>query len=108
MTSIEVFCASGNSACIFAQGSCAFSVLELSHHVQDNMEVRYMNWETDLQRLHSRKGSAQQLQDSPKQPEWLQDIPQMEDSATFDIILGSDVVYEVRSAKRGLLVVVIK
>ncbi len=64
--------------------------------------MRYMNWETDLQRHHSCKASAQHINASPKDPVWLQDIPQMEDSATFDVVLGSDVLYEVRFAAKGL------
>ena len=66
--------------------------------VQDNMEVRYMNWETDLQRLCSYKTPAHATKPTPKQPSWIRDIPQIEDSATFDILLGSDVLYEVCSA----------
>ena len=68
--------------------------------VQDNMEVRYMNWETDLHRLQSRGISAHPVNSTLKQPEWLRDIPQMEDSATFGIILGSDILYEVCSAAK--------
>ena len=70
--------------------------------------MRYLSWETDLRRLHSCKGSAQPIDASFKAPDWLQDIPQMEDSATFDVILGSDVLYEVRSAAPGILIVVMK
>ena len=55
-----------------------------------------MNWETDLHRLQSCKGSAHSARADSEQPEWLQDIPQIEDTATFDVILGSDVLYEVR------------
>ena len=67
--------------------------------------MRYLSWETDVRRLQSCKGSAQSIDASPKAPDWLQDIPQMEDSATFDVILGSDVLYEVRSHAEGLLLV---
>ena len=62
-----------------------------------------MDWETDLHRLHSCKASAHSLSADPKEPDWLQDIPQMEDSATFDTILGSDVLYEVCSAAPAVL-----
>ena len=51
------------------------------------------------------KAQLNQLDASPKAPDWLQDIPQMEDSATFDVILGSDMLYEVRSHAEGLLLV---
>ena len=54
-----------------------------------------MNWETDLHRLESCKGSAHPARAGSKQPEWLQDTPQIDDTATFDVILGSDVLYEV-------------
>ena len=66
--------------------------------------MRYMNWETDLRHFHSCKSSAQHIDASPKEQVWLQDIPQMEDSATFDVILGSDVLYEVCSAAQDLFI----
>lgn len=61
------------------------------------MEIRYLNWETDVQRLQSYKTPPATVKFT-KQPDWLHDIPQMEGSATFDILLGSDVLYEVCSA----------
>ena len=78
------------------------STSDVRSSVQDNMAVRYMNWATDLHRLHSCKGSPHLMRSTPKQPDWLQDTPQLEDSAIFDTILGSDVVYEVCLAALAL------
>jgi len=70
--------------------------------MQDAMEVRYMDWGTDLQRLHSHSEAALPTVKAPKQPEWLRDTPQIDDSATYDVILGSDVLYEVCLAQWNL------
>lgn len=63
--------------------------------MQGTMEVRYMDWGADLQRLRSHSETALPIVKAPKQPEWLRDTPQMNDSATYDVVLGSDVLYEV-------------
>ena len=59
------------------------------------MQVRFMDWSSDLDRVQRHSGAAEAPSSAAQQPEWLCSIPQAQDSASFDVILGSDILYEV-------------
>ncbi len=58
------------------------------------MRVRHMDWADDLRRLQGRTdagGSNGVVRDDVGEI-----VPDVEDSETFDVIIGSDILYEVR------------
>ena len=63
--------------------------------LQGNMQVRFMDWCSDLKRLQSQSGASQITSTALTEPEWLRRIPQIREYATFDVVLGSDILYEV-------------
>ena len=68
------------------------------------MQVRFMDWSSDLDRVQRHSGAAKAPGSTAQQPEWLCSIPHAQDSATFDVILGSDILYEVSTTLVCLLV----
>lgn len=68
------------------------------------MQVRFMDWSSDLDRVQRHSGAAKAPSSAAQQPEWLCSIPQAQDSASFDVILGSDILYEVSTTLVCLLV----
>lgn len=65
--------------------------------------MRFMDWSSDLDRVQRDSGAAKAPSSTAQQPEWLGSIPQVLDSAMFDVILGSDILYEASSALLCLL-----
>ena len=60
--------------------------------------MRFMDWSSHLDRVQTDSGAAKAPSNTAQQPGWLGSIPQMLDSATFDVILGSDILYEASTA----------
>lgn len=59
------------------------------------MQVRFMDWRSDLERLHSQSRASQATSTLLIEPERLKSIPGIQEDATFDVVLGSDILYEV-------------
>ncbi|CAL8465107.1 g4642 [Coccomyxa elongata] len=62
----------------------------------DNMRVRHMDWTDDLVRFQGKaeaNGERKTLRDAEGE-----DVPDLEVSETFDVILGSDILYEMAHA----------
>ncbi|BDA50707.1 probable protein N-terminal and lysine N-methyltransferase EFM7 at N-terminal half [Coccomyxa sp. Obi] len=62
----------------------------------DNMRVRHMDWNDDLDRLQGKmepNGEKKALRDAEGEV-----VPDMDVSETFDVILGSDILYEMAHA----------
>ena len=62
------------------------------------MQVRFMDWHSDLGRLQSQTAASQAASTVLTEPERLKSIPGMQEDATFDVVLGSDILYEVSLA----------
>lgn len=67
------------------------------------MQVRYMEWDADLKELDSPSEAKGAPSQADEHPAWLQHIPEIDDDVSFDVILGSDIMYEVSSAAVGSL-----
>ena len=63
--------------------------------LQGNMHVRFMDWRSDLERLQSQPATSQPASTDLTEPKWLNCIPRIREDATFDVVLGSDILYEV-------------
>ncbi|CAK0787269.1 hypothetical protein CVIRNUC_010487 [Coccomyxa viridis] len=59
-----------------------------------HMQVRFMDWRSDLERLHSQSRASQATSTLLIEPERLKSIPGIQEDATFDVVLGSDILYE--------------
>ena len=60
---------------------------------QENMCVRHMDWADDLKRLQGKEvvlGSKGTMRDEVGEI-----VPEVDASETFDVIIGSDILYEV-------------
>ena len=63
--------------------------------LQGDMQVRFMDWRSDLERLRSQSRASQATSTLLVEPERLRSIPGIQEDATFDVVLGSDILYEV-------------
>ena len=63
--------------------------------LQGNMQVRFMDWHSDLERLDPQSRASQAASTILTEPDWLKGIPQIGEDATYDVVLGSDILYEV-------------
>ncbi len=58
------------------------------------MRVRHMDWNDDLVRLHGK--AKQNSGDGAVKDAEQEIVPDLDVSETFDVVLGSDILYEVR------------
>lgn len=61
---------------------------------QDNMRVRHMDWADDFNRLQGKPDSV--ASKGALRDEAGEVVPDVDASETFDVIIGSDILYEVR------------
>ena len=91
--------ASGNKWFDAHRARNAASLSPSSSHLhgalQGHMQVRFMDWRSDLERLHSQSRASQATSTLLIEPERLKSIPGIQEDATFDVVLGSDILYEV-------------
>ena len=71
---------------------------DMRGNLQGNMHVRFMDWQSDLDRLHSQSVAYQAASTDVDEPKWHRRIPQIQEDATFNVVLGSDILYEVSLA----------